>query len=115
MPGFVPAMDVYQTKDAVVVETPLAGIDPEDVEVQIEDDVLTINGKTERQSEVDEKNFYRKEIRYGSFHRSVRLPAAVQGNKAEAKSENGMLKISIPKAAEAKAKAIKVKVAKGKK
>ncbi len=115
MPGFVPAMDVYQTKDAVVVETPLAGIDPEDVEVQIEDDVLTINGKTERQSEVDEKNFYRKEVRYGSFHRSVRLPAAVLGNKAEAKSENGMLKITVPKAAEAKAKAIKVKVAKGKK
>ena len=76
---------------------------------------LTVNGKTERQSEVDEKNFYRKEVRYGSFHRSVRLPVAVLGGKAEAKSENGMLKITIPKAPEAKSKAIKVKVVKGKK
>jgi HSP20 family protein len=113
--GFVPALDIYQTKDAVVVETPLAGIDPEDVEISIENDVLTVNGKTERQSEVDEKNFYRKEVRYGSFHRSVRLPVAVLGGKAEAKSENGMLKITIPKSPEAKSKAIKVKVVKGKK
>jgi HSP20 family protein len=113
--GFVPALDIYQTKGAVVVETPLAGVDPKDVEISIENDVLSVDGKTERQSEVDEKNFYRKEVRYGSFHRSVRLPVAVLGGKAEAKSENGMLKITIPKSPEAKSKAIKVKVVKGKK
>jgi HSP20 family protein len=115
MPGFVPAMDIYQTKDAVIVETPLAGVDPENVEVSIENDVLTVDGKTERKSEVDEKNFYRKEVHYGSFHRSVHLPVAVIGGKAEAKSENGMLKITIPKAPEAKTRTIKVKVVKGKK
>ena len=113
--GFVPALDIYQTKDAVVVETPLAGVDPEDVDISIEDSVLTIKGKTERKSEVEEKDFYRKEVRYGSFYRSVHLPVPVIGDKATAKSENGMLIITIPKAPEVKAKAIKVRVVKGKK
>ncbi len=113
--GFVPALDIYQTKDSVVVETPLAGVDPEDVDISIEDSVLTIKGKTERKTEIDEKDFYRKEVRYGSFYRSVHLPVPVVGDKAEAKSENGMLKITIPKAPEVKAKAIKVRVVKGKK
>ena len=113
--GFIPAVDVYQTKDGVVAEMSLAGVDPEDVDVSITDNVLTVQGKTERKSEVDEKDFYRKEMRYGSFYRTIPLPVAVLGDKAEAKSENGVLKITVPKASEEKNKAIKVKVVKGKK
>ncbi|MDP3986462.1 MAG: Hsp20/alpha crystallin family protein, partial [Candidatus Veblenbacteria bacterium] len=60
--NFVPALDVYQTKDAVVVEIPLAGVDPDKVNISIENDVLTIEGSTEHQTEVDEKNYYRKEV-----------------------------------------------------
>ncbi len=108
--SFVPALDVYQTKDTVVVETPLAGIDPEKVNISIENDVLTIEGKVEQKSEVDEKNYYRKEVRYGSFHRSVALPTAVDGNKAKATYEKGMLKIEIPKEERAKPKTVKVEV-----
>ncbi|NUM25225.1 MAG: Hsp20/alpha crystallin family protein [Candidatus Buchananbacteria bacterium] len=109
--GFAPAIDVYETKDNVVVEAPLAGIDPKDVEISIENDVLTIKGKVKRESEVDDKNYYRKEIRSGSFFRSVALPAHVVSADAEAESIEGLLKITIPKAPEAKPKTIKVKVA----
>lgn len=107
--GFTPAVDLYQTKDEVVVETPLAGVDPERVEISIENDVLTIQGKSEKKSEIDEKNYYRKEVRYGSFFRSVAMPTHVLGDKANAEYENGMLKITIPKAPEAKTKKIAIK------
>src|SRR3989339_983838 len=108
--NFVPALDVYQTKDEVVVETALAGIDPDKVNISIANDVLTIEGTAEHKSEVDEKNYYRKEIRSGSFHRSVALPAAVDGDRAKATYEKGVLKITIPKAERAKPKTVKVEV-----
>ncbi len=110
MSNFVPALDVYQTKDSVVVETPVAGIDPENVNISIENDVLTLEGKSEKKSEVDEKNYYRKEVRYGSFHRSVALPVSVNGEKAKATYEKGVLKITIPKEERAKPKTVKVEV-----
>jgi HSP20 family protein len=110
MQSFAPAMDVYQTKDAVMVEAPLAGIDPNDVEISIENDVLTIKGKSEKKTEVDDKDYYRKEIRRGSFYRSVQLPTHVISDKASANYENGILKIEIPKAEEVKPKTIKIGV-----
>lgn len=110
--GFVPAMDVYETKDAVMVESPLAGVDPERVDISIENNVLTVRGETEKQQEVEEKDYYRKEVRYGSFFRQVALPAPVDGDKAEANFEKGMLVIRIPKRSEAAAKTIKVTVKK---
>ena len=108
--GFTPAVDVYETQKDVVVETPLAGVDPQDVEIAIENDVLTIKGEMKRQSEVEDKNYYRQEVRSGSFHRSVALPAAVDGDRAKATYEKGVLKITIPKAERAKPKTVKVEV-----
>ncbi len=96
--GFIPAIDVYTEKNNLVVEVPLAGIDPKDVEVTIENNVLTIKGKSEKKTEVDEKNYYRKEMRHGSFYRSIALPEAVEGDEAKAEAENGMLKVMLPKA-----------------
>lgn len=110
--GFVPAIDVYQTKDAVVVETPLAGVDPENVSISIENDILTMEGSVEKKSEVDEKEYYRKEVRTGHFHRAIALPASVQGDKAKADFEDGILKISVPKAEQIKPKTIKVNIKK---
>jgi len=75
---------------------------------------LCIKGESERQSEVDEKNYYRKEIRRGSFYRSVPLPTKVDGEKATAVNEDGILKISIPKAPEAQPKTIKIQSSKKK-
>lgn len=108
--GFMPAMDVYQTQNEVVVEAPLAGIDPKNVNISIENDVLTVEGTMEKKSEVDDKNYYRKEIRLGSFHRAVALPTSVDGDKAHAEFEKGMLKITVPKAERAKPKTIPVTI-----
>lgn len=107
---FNPAMDIYQDKDNVIVETSLPGVDPEKVEITIENDVLTISGKAEDQKEVKRENYYRKEMYRGSFSRAVILPMRVKADKAEAHSEKGVLKIVIPKAEEMKSKRIAVKV-----
>lgn len=106
--GFTPALDVYEDKDNLVIEAQLGGIDPEKVDVSIENNVLTIKGESEKKSEVDDKNYYRKEIRRGSFYRSIALPTKVDGDKAAAVNEDGVLKVSIPKLLEVKAKTIKI-------
>lgn len=112
MTGYTPAVDVYEDNDNVIVEVPLAGVDPEKVNVSVEDDVLKIEGKSEHKSEVDEQNYYRKEVRYGSFYRAVPLPAHVKSDNAKASYDNGMLKVIIPKADEVKPKTIKVDIKK---
>lgn len=106
--SFMPAIDMYEDKDSVVVETELAGIEPENVTVSIENDILTIKGSAEKKSEVEDKNYYRKEIRRGSFYRSIPLPTHVIGDKASASATDGVLRISIPKAPESKPKNIKI-------
>lgn len=110
--GFMPAVDMYEDNDNVVVETQLAGIDLEKIDVSIENDVLCIKGEGEKKTEVEEKNYYRKEIRRGNFYRSIPLPTRVDGDKASAVAEEGILKIYIPKASEAKPKSIKIKTKK---
>lgn len=109
--NFTPAVNVSETKDSVVVETPLAGIDPAKVEIEIEDNVLKISGSVESSTEVDEqeKHYYRKEIRSGSFYRAVALPKSVEGDKAEAAYKQGILTITIPKSEQAKPRTIKIK------
>ena len=106
--NFSPAIDVYEKDNNVMIETPLPGVNAEDVKISVENDVLTIEGNTHKQTEVDEKNYYRKEVRYGSFHRAVALPSAVDGDKASADYANGVLKITIPKAPQAQKKTIKI-------
>ncbi|MGI6347670.1 MAG: Hsp20/alpha crystallin family protein [Patescibacteria group bacterium] len=110
--GFMPAVDMYEDNDNVVVETQLAGIDLEKIDISIENDVLCIKGEGEKKTEVEEKNYYRKEIRRGNFYRSIPLPTRVDGDKASAVAEDGILKIYIPKASEAKPKSIKIKTKK---
>ena len=110
--GFTPAVDMYEDKDNVIVETQLAGIDPEQVDISIEADVLVIKGESEKKSEVEDKNYYRQEIRRGSFFRSIPLPTRVLGEKAIATTTNGVLKITVPKAKEGKPKSIKIQTEK---
>jgi HSP20 family protein len=99
---------MYEDKDNVIIEAQLAGIDPEKVDISIENNILCIKGESEKTSEVDDKNYYRKEIRRGSFYRSIPLPAKVDGDKASAVNEDGILKVSIPKVIELKPKTIKI-------
>lgn len=108
--GFTPALDMYEDEKNIIVETQLAGIDPEKVNISIENDVLSIRGESERKSEIEEKNYYRKEIRRGSFFRSIPLPAKVDGDKATAITESGLLKITIPKISQEKTRSIKIEI-----
>lgn len=110
--GFVPAIDMYEDENNVIIEAQLSGIDPDKVSISIENDVLSIKGESEKKSEIDEKNYYRKEIRRGSFYRSVPLPTHVQGDNAKAVAEDGVLKITVPKASEVKPKTIKIETKK---
>jgi HSP20 family protein len=110
--GFVPPMDMYETKDAVVVEAPLAGINPADVEVTVENGVLTVQGQSQKEHEVDDKNYYRKEIRSGSFFRQVSLPVSVKEDEVNAEFEDGVLKIMCPKMEQTQAKKVSVKIVK---
>ena len=113
--NFMPAVDVYDDKDNVYVEATLAGIRPEDVSINIHDDVLTIEGNRQSTSEIDEKSYYRKEVRTGSFHRSLVLPISVHADKAQANFDNGLLKITLPKEERAKSRNIKIDIKQNKK
>ena len=112
MKAFVPAMDVYETERAVVVESPLAGVSPEDVKITVEKGVLTVQGQHKKEHEVDDKNYYRKEVRSGAFFRQVALPAPVVEDKVSAEFEDGILKITCPKAKEVASKQVNIKVKK---
>ena len=101
-------LDMYEKDNNIIVEAPLPGIDPNQVQISIENDVLSIEGAMEKKTEVDEKEYYRKEVRSGSFHRAVALPSSVAGDQAEASYNDGVLKIVVPKAAAAQKKTIKV-------
>lgn len=105
---FTPAVDVYEDKNDTVVEIQLAGIDLEKVDLSIENDILIIKGESEKKNEVEDKNYYRKEIRRGSFYRHIALPASVDGDKAKAVAEDGVLKVIIPKVKAIKTKTIKI-------
>ena len=110
--NFTPAVDVWEDENNVYVETPLPGIDPDKVNISIENDVLTIEGSSEKKTEVEEKNYYRKEVRAGLFHRAVALPAAVKSDDANAEYDSGLLKITVPKEERAKPKKVKIEVKK---
>ena len=112
MKAFVPAINMYETDKAVVVETPLAGVKPENVQVNVEKGVLILKGENKSEHEVDEKNYYRKEVRSGSFFREIALPTNVQDDKVTAEFEDGMLKIICPKTQPTQVKNIAVKVIK---
>jgi HSP20 family protein len=105
----MPAMDVYETEDKLVVIVELPGLSAEDVEVQVEDSTLTVSGKREFSSEVNEEHYHRIERRYGAFSRAVTLPPQVDARKVDARFEDGVLTVEVAKAEKAKPKKIQVK------
>ena len=106
---FVFPLDLYETEESVVVKAPLPGVRPEDVDIAITGDILTIKGETKSEEEVKREDYHRRELHYGSFCRSVPLPTEVEHGKAEAVFEQGILTVTLPKTAEAKPKTIKIK------
>lgn len=105
----VPAVDMYQTEDSVVVKATLPGIKPEDLQISITGDVLTIRGESKQEEEVNNATYHLHERRYGSFSRSIPLPSQVVSDKANAEFEHGVLTLTLPKAEEVKPKTITVK------
>ena len=103
-----PALDVYQDKDQFTVVAELPGLKKEDIELSLHDGVLTISG--ERKQEKKGEEGYRNERFFGRFQRSVTLPSSVDGNKVKATYQDGILKVVLPKAEEAKPKQIEVSV-----
>ena len=104
-----PAIDMYQTDDEVVVRASLPGFKADDVNINITGDVLTLKGEMKHEEEKKEKAWHMREQRWGSFERSVVLPTNVIADNAQADFENGVLTITLPKAAEARPKTITVK------
>ncbi|MGB8212790.1 MAG: Hsp20/alpha crystallin family protein [Anaerolineales bacterium] len=105
----VPAIDLFQTDDEVVVKAALPGLKAEDVHISVTADVLTLSGEFKQEAEKKEATYHIREHRYGSFERSVMLPTDVQTDKAKADFENGILTITLPKAETVKPKTINIK------
>lgn len=104
------SLNLYETKDNVILELKTPGFTKDDLDINFEGDMLTVTGttKTEHKEENEEKKYYIEEITSQSFTRSVRMPRPVDVERAEASVENGMLKISIPKREESKARKIAI-------
>lgn len=107
--GLIPLIDVYEDGDALMVEAPMPGLDSKNIELSINHGALIIKATNERKTEIEEKNYYRKEVKHGTVFRQIALPSPVQEDAAEANYENGVLKIRLPKRTDT-GTAIKVEV-----
>ncbi len=105
-----PMVDISETDDEIVLHAELPGLQKGDVSISLQDNVLSLEGEKKSTEEDREKSYYRLERSYGKFQRSFVLPAAVQGDKVKAKFKDGVLKVVLPKAEEAKPKQIDVAV-----
>ncbi len=105
----MPAVDMYQTDDDVVVKMAVPGIKPEDVQISVTGDTLSIKGEMKEKSDNKQKAYHIREQRWGSFERTLALPTDVRADKAQAEFENGVLNITLPKAEDVKPKTITVK------
>jgi HSP20 family protein len=105
-------VDVFETGDEVVVKASLPGVKPEDIDIQVHGDVLTIRGETKEEKEERAQNWYRHERRYGAAMRQITLPSEVSAEKAQATFEDGVLRLALPKTESAKPKQIKVQATK---
>src|SRR5215469_7431604 len=106
--AFVPPVDIYEDEHSIQLKLEVPGIDQKDLDVKVENNVLTVSGERKFEKEEKEENFRRVERRYGSFTRSFTLPNKVNAEDVSANYENGILKIKLGKRAEAKPKQIKV-------
>jgi HSP20 family protein len=107
--AWAPALDISERKDAYLVTVELPGVEAEDLDITMEDGLLTIQGERQFAHDSSEQQFHRIERRYGAFRRSITLPAHVMAEGIEASFEDGVLQLLVPKAEEAKAKRIQVR------
>ncbi|MCK5061551.1 Hsp20/alpha crystallin family protein [Candidatus Parcubacteria bacterium] len=103
------SIDVFQTPKAIMIKSTIAGVKPEDIDISINNDMLTIRGHRELNEVVEEQDYLFRECYWGSFSRSIILPVEIEADKVEATIENGVLSITLPKAKNAQQIQIKVK------
>ncbi|HTW46325.1 MAG TPA: Hsp20/alpha crystallin family protein [Acidobacteriaceae bacterium] len=111
--AFVPPVDIYEDEHRIVLKLEVPGLTEKDLDIQLENQVLTVKGERKFEKEEKEENFHRIERRYGSFYRSFTIPNTVDPESVKAGYDAGVLKIELAKRAEAKPKQIKVEVGKG--
>jgi HSP20 family protein len=106
----VPALDLYTTPEAVIAKVALPGVKPEDVDVSIGDDMVTISGTFKKETETTEAGYVHKELSHGSFNRTFSIPTAIKAEAAKAAFKDGLLTLTLPKSEEVKPKHVKVEV-----
>jgi HSP20 family protein len=107
---FAPAVDVYEDEHTVTLKVEVPGIDEKDIDIRLENNTLTVHGERKIEKEEKEENYRRVERQYGSFTRTFTLPPTVDAEKVSASYDKGVLKVALPKKAEAKPKQIKVNI-----
>ena len=107
---FLPALDLAETDNELVVKCEVPGLEPKDIDISISDGMLTIKGEKKQEREEKEEDYHLVERSYGSFMRSIMLPTEVKQDKINASYKNGVLKVILPKSEEAKKKEVKIKV-----
>ncbi len=105
---WAPAVDVFETKDAMVLKAELPGLTADDVDVEIDDNVLTVSGERTFKDTVEEGRFYRLERSYGRFSRSLTLPQGIKADSVSATFADGVLEVTVPKAEEVKPRKVTI-------
>jgi HSP20 family protein len=106
---WAPSLDLSETKDALVAKVEIPGMDPKEIEVSLQENLLTIKGEKKQEKEEKDERHHRVERSYGAFTRTVRLPVAVDGSKVDAKFKNGLLTVTLPKTPGAKGTTVPIK------
>ncbi len=102
-------IDMYQTKDNVIIKSTIAGVRPDDIDITVANDMVTINGSRKREEKISDDDYFYQECYWGGFSRSVIVPVDIDSEQIEADLKDGILTVVIPKAAKAKTKKVKVK------
>jgi HSP20 family protein len=108
--AWIPPVDIFERGDTLVISVELPGVGSSDIDVRVENGVLTLQGQRRRSEEVDDKNAYRLERIFGTFSRSFTLPTTVDATKINARYKDGVLEVQLPKAEEAKPKKVQIQV-----
>ena len=110
--AWIPPVDIFETGDSLVLKAELPGINPDDVEIRVEDNTLYLKGERKFEKEVKEESLHRVERSYGTFTRSFALPNTINADTVKAEYESGVLTLTMPKREEAKPRTIKINVSK---
>ncbi len=109
-PEWLPSVDMAETRNEVIVNMEIPGIDPQNIDIFLGEGVLTVKGERKQKAEEGEETYHVVERRYGAFTRSIPIPGGIKYGKASASYKNGVLRVVLPKSAESKKKEIKIKV-----